>query len=96
MADEFQSDPPPPRRDWGDEVEDRPLPRRPEGMPVWAWLLIGLGGLSLCLVPAFLAVAVFFFRASTPPAPVPPMVEPAPRTVPLPLPTPDKEAPKEK
>lgn len=96
MADEFQSEPPSPRRDWGDEVDDRPLPRHSEGMPVWGWLLIGLGALSLCLVPAFLAVGVFFFLAPAPPVPVPPMVEPAPQTVPPPLPIPDKEAPKEK
>lgn len=96
MSDEFQSEPPRPRRDWGDDVDDRPLPRQSEGMPVWSWLLIGVGALSLCLVPAFLAAGVFFFRASAPPAPVPPMVEPAPPEVPPPLPNPDKKEAKDK
>jgi len=84
MAEEFQAEPPRPRKDWGDDVDDRPVKRSSEGMPVWGWVLIGVGALMLCLLPALLALSVllFDFRAAKAPAPAPPQAVPAPAPVP--------------
>jgi len=94
MAEEFQAEPPRPRRDWGDDVGDRPVKRSSEGMPAWAWVLIGVGALSLCLVPAVLVGGLLFLQPSAPP-PVPPVVAPAPAPVAppedAPRPQPEKE-----
>jgi hypothetical protein len=85
MSDQFQAEPPRPRRDWGDDADARPVQRRSDGLPVWAWLLIGLGAVSMCLVPAVLAMGLFLFRATTsaPPAPMAP--------APVETPAPEKE-----
>lgn len=87
MAEEFQAEPPRPRRDWGDDVGNRPVQPQQGGMPVWAWVLIGVGALTVCLVPGVLALGMFFFwaRSDSAPAvaPMPPATEePAPVTVP--------------
>lgn len=98
MADEFQAEPPRPRRDWGDDPDARPVRRRAGGMPVWAWLLIGVGAMSLCLVPAVLLGGILLLSVQAPkpaPAPVAPIVKPAPDPVAppekAPRPQPDKE-----
>lgn len=84
MSDDIQSDPPRPRKDWGDEAGDQPVQQRTEGLPIWAWLLIGLGAVSICAAPIVFAAFFLFLRASPSKVPPPPPVAPVPAPVPQP------------
>jgi len=56
MTDEIQADSPPPRRRFDDVAGNNPFRKPAPGIPLWVWLLVGLGAL-LCFVPVLAALS---------------------------------------
>ena len=49
----------------GATMEKTPTPSKCYGMPVWAWVLIGMAGLMLLMGGLLLAAAMFWFERSS-------------------------------
>jgi hypothetical protein len=88
MSDEIQAEPPEPRRRRFDDSGETPVQKPSEGIPVWVWLLVGMGGL-FCACPLLGAVTWFLLDIG-PTQPMPAKPAPAPLERPEQVPAPEK------